>query len=164
MNLVPRGVLGVAVFHAPSPELLRETAKEVSPDLFQAELTALAGVPSDRILPVVVDGDDLDAAMERALDATSRGMVLVDSAAKGGTGTVSDWERLAGVTLRDRMILAGGLHPEDVGRAVATVNPFGVDVSSGIESAPGVKDPDLMREFVKAARAAEAALKGEMAR
>jgi phosphoribosylanthranilate isomerase len=164
MNLVPRGVLGVAVFHAPSPELLRETAKEVSPDLFQAELTALAGVPSDRILPVVVDGDDLDAAMERALDATSRGMVLVDSAAKGGTGTVSDWERLAGVTLRDRMILAGGLHPEDVGRAVATVNPFGVDVSSGIESAPGVKDPDLMREFVKAARAAEAVLKGEMAR
>jgi phosphoribosylanthranilate isomerase len=56
------------------------------------------------------------------------------------------------------MILAGGLNPGNVGEAVSRVGPFGVDVSSGIESSPGVKDPDLMRDFVRAARSEEGVL------
>jgi phosphoribosylanthranilate isomerase len=53
------------------------------------------------------------------------------------------------------MVLAGGLRPDNVGRAIATVRPFGVDVSSGVESSPGIKDPALIRSFVAAVRAAE---------
>jgi phosphoribosylanthranilate isomerase len=155
MGHVPEGVLGVAVFHDPSPGLLRHTEAEVAPDLFQAELEALNGLAPDRVLPVVVGGDDLENAIGRALEATTREMVLVDSAAKGGTGRATDWDRLAGISLRNRMIVAGGLDPENVGEAVLRVQPLGVDVSSGIERRPGVKDPDLMRAFVKAARTAE---------
>ena len=53
------------------------------------------------------------------------------------------------------MILAGGLHAHNVAEAIATVRPFGVDVSSGVESAPGQKDNQLINEFVSAVRAAE---------
>jgi phosphoribosylanthranilate isomerase len=81
-------------------------------------------------------------------------MVLVDSAAHGGTGHAPSWERVAAVDFRGRLILAGGLDADNVAEAVGLVRPFGVDVSSGIESAPGVKDPVRMRAFVEAARGA----------
>ena len=153
MGLVPKDVLGVAVFHDPTPGLLALTESEVAPDMFQAELDSLTGLARDRILPVVVAGDAMATELDRALEASGRGIVLVDSAARGGTGQAADWDRLAGTRRRDRMILAGGLDPMNVGEAVSKVGPFGVDVSSGIESSPGVKDPSLMIEFVKAARA-----------
>jgi len=152
MSLLPQSVLGVAVFHDPSPELLARTRTEVGPDLFQGEVGKLAGLPSDRLLPVVVDGPGLEGSLDRALDTTGSGMVLVDSAAKGGTGRASDWERLAALRSSSHVVLAGGLDPGNVGIAVSTVSPFGVDVSSGIEKALGEKDPDLIRAFVAAAR------------
>jgi phosphoribosylanthranilate isomerase len=79
-------------------------------------------------------------------------MVVVDRAARGGTGLTPRWERLAGLSGPGRLILAGGLDPENVGDAVSLVEPFGVDVSSGIETAPGKKDPKRMHAFVEAAR------------
>lgn len=163
MGLLPGNVLGVAVFHEPSIELVRRVEEEVSPDLFQADLGSLRGVAPDRVLPVVVDNDNVEDSLQRALDATTREMALVDSAAKGGTGRAADWARLAGLARRDRMILAGGLSPANVGEAVSRVRPLGVDVSSGIESRPGVKDPQLMTAFVRAARAG-AESRGEMSR
>jgi phosphoribosylanthranilate isomerase len=163
IGLLPEHVLGVAVFHQPSIELIRQVGEEVRPDLFQADLGSLQGVAPDRILPVVVDNDNVEDSLERALGATTREMALVDSAVKGGTGRAADWARLAGLTRRDRMILAGGLSPSNVGEAVSRVRPLGVDVSSGIESRPGVKDPELMMAFVRAARAG-AESRGEMSR
>jgi phosphoribosylanthranilate isomerase len=163
MRLLPEHVLGVAVFHEPSIELIRQVGEEVRPDLFQADLGSLQGVAPDRILPVVVDNDRVEDSLELALGATTREMVLVDSAVKGGTGRAADWARLAGLARRDRMILAGGLSPANVGEAVSRVRPLGVDVSSGIESRPGVKDPELMMAFVRAARAG-AESRGEMSR
>jgi phosphoribosylanthranilate isomerase len=149
---LPESVLGVAVFHAPSPDLLARAGEEVGPDLFQSELSTLVGISADHLLPVVVDSESLDQDFALAAASAGRGMVLVDSAARGGTGSVPNWGRLAGLNGPGRLILAGGLDSENVVEAVSLVKPFGVDVSSGIEKAPGVKDPERMRAFVEAAR------------
>lgn len=155
-SLLPESVLGVAVFHDPTPDLLRRTQEEVAPDLIQSEFSTLVGLTPDRLIPVVVDSDSLERDLGIALGLTSREMILVDSAARGGTGLAPSWERLAHLDFHGKLILAGGLTPENVDRAISTVRPFGVDVSSGIEKAPGVKDPKRMRAFVEAARSAYA--------
>lgn len=85
--------------------------------------------------------------------------ILVDAfnpREKGGTGTKADWTlaRYAAETLPQGAILAGGLTPGNVAEALKAVRPAGVDVSSGVEAAPGVKDAALIRAFVKAAREA----------
>ena len=69
----------------------------------------------------------------------------------GGTGETFDWELLRGRRSRVPLILAGGLVPDNVGEAIEAARPFAVDVASGVESAPGIKDHELMTEF--AARA-----------
>jgi phosphoribosylanthranilate isomerase len=158
--LLPDSVLGVAVFHDPSPDLLRQAEEVMGPDLFQSELSTLDGVAPDRALPVVVEGADLEADLVRAAGLTTREMVLVDSAARGGTGRPPSWDRVATIDFTGRLILAGGLDPDNVADAIGLVRPYGVDVSSGIESAPGVKDPARMRAFVEAARGAISPLAG----
>ncbi|MEW6555579.1 MAG: phosphoribosylanthranilate isomerase [Actinomycetota bacterium] len=70
----------------------------------------------------------------------------------GGTGRTCDWGLASLAAAGGRVILAGGLTPANVGEAVRRVRPFGVDVSSGVEAAPGKKDKALMREFARAAR------------
>lgn len=83
--------------------------------------------------------------------------VLVDAkvdGALGGTGHAFDWSLVVDLAARRRLVLAGGLTPENVTRAVETVRPWCVDVASGVESSPGVKDPAKVRAFVEAVRAA----------
>jgi phosphoribosylanthranilate isomerase len=152
--VLPESVLGVAVFHDPSAGLLRRAEQVVVPDLIQSEHSTLIGVDAGRTLPVVVDGDRLRADLSRAVALTDRRMVLVDSASRGGTGHAPSWDRVGAIGFQGRLILAGGLGPENVADAIRQVRPFGVDVSSGIESSPGVKDPSKMRAFVEAARGA----------
>ena len=80
--------------------------------------------------------------------------------ASGGTGKSFDWDRTAAVVREvqeatgGRVIVAGGLNAENVGAAIAAFRPWGVDVASGVERAPGKKDPERLRAFVTAARAA----------
>lgn len=88
--------------------------------------------------------------------------VVLDAAVAGqlgGTGVALDWAALAPemhrLRTRGRVVLAGGLRPENVARAVALATPDVVDVSSGVESAPGVKDPERMRAFARAVRTHE---------
>jgi phosphoribosylanthranilate isomerase len=69
----------------------------------------------------------------------------------GGTGESFDWELLAGRRSAVPMILAGGLTPANVAEGISVVRPYAVDVASGVESAPGVKDHELMAEFAHAA-------------
>lgn len=76
----------------------------------------------------------------------------------GGTGQTFDWTLARRASALGRMVLAGGLTPENVGEAIREAHPFGVDVSSGIESSPGVKDPARIRAFADAVRAADGAL------
>jgi phosphoribosylanthranilate isomerase len=95
-------------------------------------------------------------ARHRDIDA-----VLLDtrtSTASGGTGRTLDWERAKEVLSSEagklRIILAGGLYPGNIREAILTIRPWGVDVSSGVESAPGKKHPEFLHDFVRAARLA----------
>jgi phosphoribosylanthranilate isomerase len=73
-----------------------------------------------------------------------------DSRRRGGTGRTIDWAMAAAVAARHRAILAGGLTPDNVAQAVAQVHPFGIDVSSGVESSPGIKDHARIRALFEA--------------
>ncbi len=81
--------------------------------------------------------------------------LLVDAAVKGvygGSGVVADWSAAAELAKQVPLLLAGGLTPENVAAALEQVQPWGVDVASGVEASPGVKDPAKMRRFVEAVR------------
>ncbi len=86
--------------------------------------------------------------------------MLVDAVAEGdygGTGQVANWKGLVdrqGAIAQFPLLLAGGLTPENVAQAIRTVRPWGVDAASGVETSPGVKHPDLVAQFVAAARQA----------
>lgn len=73
----------------------------------------------------------------------------------GGTGEVFDWKLLKDFELLKPVILSGGLNAANVGRAISELVPYGVDVSSGVESAPGKKDAELMKKFVEEVRKAQ---------
>lgn len=83
-----------------------------------------------------------------------RGFVLdtFSELACGGTGQVTDWALAADVAKSTRILLAGGLTPDNVTEAIRAVRPYGVDVSSGVEAAPGKKDPAKIRAFLEAVR------------
>tara|TARA_B100000686_G_C16759966_1_gene958007 strand:- start:601 stop:1284 length:684 start_codon:yes stop_codon:yes gene_type:complete len=95
-------------------------------------------------------------------DAASFGAdaVLVDSA-EPGSGEVFDWQMAENAPQGVPLILAGGLTPDNVVGAIGKVQPWGVDVSSGVERSPGIKDPILVRAFVEAARTTESMQKAE---
>lgn len=156
---LPEGVRTVAVFHEPGAhELARVLA------LFPADLVQVEG---RRALPprtgrVRVLHDDLSFEAELAHHAATADpgdLVLLDPAGEGGRGLAVSRDRARQLARRFPLLLAGGLRPDNVGAAVAAVQPRGVDVSSGIEARRGHKDPARMADFVAAARAAEAALR-----
>jgi phosphoribosylanthranilate isomerase len=83
-------------------------------------------------------------------------VIMIDSATPG-SGRVFDWTLAEGMPSNRRIIVAGGLTPDNVGDAIHRIRPWGVDVSSGVESSPGHKDARKLKAFVEAARAAEPA-------
>jgi len=130
----------------------------------QADAAALArldgAVPEERRLPVFHDGDGVETEIEPFLSrARPADRVLFEGRASG-RGVAPDWDRAARLARRARLVLAGGLTPANVAAAVRRVRPAMVDVSSGVESAPGVKDERRIREFVAAARAAQESVDG----
>jgi phosphoribosylanthranilate isomerase len=101
------------------------------------------------------DVDEVIAALRRYLASSQDPAYLIDAAVKGefgGTGQTADWGLAASLSKRLPILLAGGLTPRNVRAAIDQVNPWGVDVASGVESAPGVKDFQKMSIFVRAAR------------
>jgi len=98
----------------------------------------------------IIDEDTLNS-YERVVDAF---LLDTKTGVRGGSGLTHDWNASAEVVkhVNPPIILAGGLTPDNVEEAIRTVRPYGVDVSSGVESEPGVKDPVLVHEFVKRAK------------
>ena len=104
----------------------------------------------------VIKGQRIAGSEDLArLDAFEADAHLLDThvpGLPGGTGKTFDWSSAARVSAKYRILLAGGLTADNVGKAISTVNPWGIDVSSGVESTPGMKDPDKIRRFIAAAR------------
>lgn len=101
----------------------------------------------------MTEGVDL---LDSARRFSSAAALLLDAPSDvyGGSGKMFDWSRIPDVRT-GRVILAGGLNSDNVARAVQTVRPYAVDVSSGVEDAPGAKNAVLMRKFVDAVRRAD---------
>ncbi|WP_267640348.1 phosphoribosylanthranilate isomerase [Haloarchaeobius amylolyticus] len=156
---VPPFVTTVLVTMPEMPGDAIELVREVAPDALQIHSDLAPGdVAYVRATIDVTVLKHVDAAnpAEARRYADVADAVLVDSVDEqgaGGTGRTHDWtktrEALADIDVP--VVLAGGLTPENVAEAVATVDPFAVDVASGVESSGGVKDHDAMRRFVAAA-------------
>ena len=154
------GVLRVGVFVHESADEIRKAAAAARLDLVQIHRPISAQDVNQSPLPVIavvgVSRNGADASPPELL-ALCRS-VLCDTAApgrSGGTGTVFDWSLLAGQVWPVPIILAGGLDPDNVGEAIARVHPSAVDVASGVESSPGIKDEDRMQLFFEAVRRAD---------
>ena len=97
---------------------------------------------------------DLEYASEAWALETALLVDNIDPVRRGGTGAVIDWSQAAAVAQKRRIVLAGGLTPDNVASAIRAVRPFGVDVSSGVEASPGVKDFEKVTQFIANARLA----------
>lgn len=154
------GVARVGVFVEESYETIGEVCEAARLDLVQLhrELRKedLSLVPRPVIAVVHVGGSGAKVPPDSLLAGCRA--VLFDTAvagAPGGTGTTFDWAVLEGRGVPVPRLLGGGLTPENVAGAIRRVKPSGVDVASGIESAPGVKDRDRMVAFFEAVRRAD---------
>lgn len=159
--------LTVGVFADQPIEDVNAIVEEVGLDLVQlsGDETWEDCLLVNREVIQVVHISPLDAPAN-ALELVQPGFavaLMLDSAHgpyRGGTGVTFDWTVAHEVSDRMPMVLAGGLTPENVGEALRTVRPWAVDVLSGTET-DGKKDPALVRAFIEAVRAADAALSGE---
>jgi phosphoribosylanthranilate isomerase len=143
---VPTHIQRVAVMLHPLQALVDEVLGVFKPDVLQTDWQDLADLqlPDDLLLlSVLRAGRELPAVLPQR---------FLFEGPVSGTGETADWSRAAEVARQGELILAGGLNPANVAAAIKAVRPFGVDVSSGVESAPGVKDAQKIIDFVRAAR------------
>jgi phosphoribosylanthranilate isomerase len=156
LALPARGrMLCVAVTLHPSQAAIDQILREFNPDVLQTDLADIAQLqlPSQlALLPVLRAG----VALPGTLPAR-----LLFEGPRSGTGVATDWSQAGSLAHQTQLILAGGLTPHNVAAAIAAVQPFGVDVSSGVEATPGQKDPRKIVEFIQAARAALAGITHE---
>jgi phosphoribosylanthranilate isomerase len=142
---VPERIKRIAVMQHPAQALVDEVWQVLRPDVLQTDAEDLdeLNVPQElQVIPVV-----RPATAQRALAAR-----ILFEGPVSGTGATSDWTMARQLAGRTELILAGGLNAANVVQAIRAVQPFGVDVSSGVEHEPGRKDPRKIHEFVAAAR------------
>ncbi len=165
--ITPASVTTVGVVVDQSAENIRNLVDELGLNFIQLhgnEPAALIGqLGASRIIRAIRANSTVDVQRQldelRSLDCEPAA-VLVDAHARGqfgGTGQQLDWERMANEEMQlggVPLILAGGLKRDNVGQAIDLVNPWGVDTASGVESRPGLKDPELVRDFVANAKQA----------
>jgi phosphoribosylanthranilate isomerase len=156
----------VALLVDPTDAVLADVVAEISPDLIQlhgsetadrvTEVRALSGRPVMKAVKIETS-DDARSALDLG---TAADLILFDAKAPkgsvlpGGNGVAFDWTVLGAIPPGFPYMLSGGLTPENVAEAITTTGARAVDVSSGVESRPGVKDPERIRSFLRAAKAA----------
>jgi len=150
-----------------SDALLRDIVEALSPDLLQLHgketperiraIKHAFGLPVMKAVAVAT-AEDL-AALPGYAAAADRILFDArppkDALRPGGLGVPFDWDLLRGLDLPVPFMVSGGIHPGNIAEALRVTRAGGVDVSSGVERAPGVKDPELIRSFIRAARASE---------
>jgi phosphoribosylanthranilate isomerase len=148
---VPRRVPRVAVMLHPTQSQLDEVWESFRPDVLQTDVEDLATlrVPDGlAVMPVIRN------AVRLKPDPHHNHPRVLFEGPVSGVGSTSDWNSAAQLARTTQLVLAGGLNATNVADAIAAVRPFGVDVSSGVEASPGIKDPARIHEFVRRARAA----------
>lgn len=158
---IPAFVSVVALFLDPEATLVESVLAEVEPELLQfhgRESAAFCAAFGRRYMKAIGMGEGAEPAQQQMQEHRGACAYVLDSHAPGemgGTGQGFDWSRVPRQA-RERVVLAGGLHPGNVAEAVRTARPYAVDVSSGVESAPGIKSAAKMADFVRAVRAVDA--------
>jgi phosphoribosylanthranilate isomerase len=160
-STLPPMICTVGVFVDQPLEDIRRIAAEVGLGAVQLHgdepRDSWRGVPGVCIKAVGA-GAGFDPASIAAWPAEVHPLVdALDPVRRGGTGRPADWAAAAAIARVRPTLLAGGLDAANVGDAIARVRPYAVDVSSGVERSPGIKDPSRLRAFVQAVAAADAA-------
>ena len=152
---LPPEIVTVGVFRDELPKRINDIMEEAHLQGAQMHGHESVGVTAEvsaasrfSIKAVVAGSQDAQRADAFACDA-----ILIDGLSPG-SGEVFDWQLMNEIPLGLRLILSGGLHPENVAEGIDRVRPWGVDVSSGVEKSHGLKDPIKMRQFIANARAA----------
>lgn len=160
---VPQGVLKVGLFVDPTDEELQETLKRLDLDMVQLHGNETPGrvkTIKSMIQPMVNKALRIESLSDikriKEYEELSDWLLFdaksPDPETYGGTGQSFDWSLLKGHEPKKPWMLAGGLDSYNVGRALSVLKPDAVDVSSGVESAPGQKDSGKIREFIKTAK------------
>lgn len=147
-NLVPCDVKRVAVMLHPSNEEWIRVLDTFEPDVLQTDAEDFDALD-------VPDFVECWPVYREGISRPAGDGIYVYEGPKSGQGETVDWSAAAELAKSGKMILAGGLSAANIAAAVETVKPFGVDVSSAVESSPGEKDQKLIIDFISAARAAE---------
>jgi len=157
VDVLPPFVTPVGVFVNQAPDAVNAIADRAGLGAVQLHGDETIDDAGRITRPVVkaVTAADADRA---GTEWPRRVMLLIDAqdaARRGGTGKTTSWSVAAQLAARRRTLLAGGLRPENVAEAIERVRPFGIDVSSGVESAPGIKDHDRLRALFRAVSLAQ---------
>lgn len=152
---LPSGVLTVGVFRDEAPSRVIEIVNRCG--LKAAQLSGRESAEDTRLIresvPAVIKAFPGGSPALSVADRYGADIVMVDSDTPG-SGQVFDWSLAEGAPGGIRLLMAGGLTPENVAMAIAKVRPWGVDVATGVEMSPGRKDPARLRAFINAAREA----------
>jgi phosphoribosylanthranilate isomerase len=158
VRAVPAGVPVAGVFVDASLTEIVATVAQTGIRVVQLHGSEPESVAAALKMPLLrAAGVDVDV---EAWPAATLLLDAVSGPQRGGTGVRVDWNRAAAIARRRNVVLAGGLTPDNVAEAIATVRPYGVDVSSGVETAPGVKDHVKVSRFLDRAREAFADVDG----
>lgn len=155
IRALPEKVVAVGVFVDQPAEQVEAISRDVGLGAVQLHgsetLEYCAGLTLPAIKAVAAGADFCPVTIARWPASVTVLIDADDPDRKGGTGTAANWKSAAEVASARRIILAGGLTPDTVADAIRVVRPFGIDVSSGVESRPGIKEAGRLRRFFDAA-------------